>query len=280
VQEKISKAFSTEVFNIMLDYHIHTKFCGHASGEMDEYVQAARRQPLREMGFADHLPMLKWAQPGYAMGFETLPEYIRLVQHLQCQYPDFPIKLGIEADYYSPDEEQATKDLLAQYPFDYVYGSVHFLDGWAIDDPRYMQKWEEQDVNRVYEQYFTVLQQAIRSGIFDIIAHFDLPKKFGYKPTRDLSGPIERTVKCCQECGVAVEINTAGLRKPVKEMYPAPQILRLLKHYEVPIVLGSDAHRPAEVGQDFELARTVAEGFGYTAVAVFEQRKIVGAYPL
>lgn len=264
----------------MSDYHIHTKLCGHASGEMDAYVQFALTQPLREIGFADHLPMLKWAHPEYAMAFETLPEYVRNVQRLQRAYPQLPIKLGIEADYYSAAECQATKALLAAYPFDYVYGSVHFIDAWAIDDPRRLSEWDAQDVNAVYARYFALLEQAARSGLFDILAHFDLPKKFGHRPTQDLSGLIAQTLRGVKDSGAAVEINTAGLRKPVKEIYPAPAIMRLLKKYEIPIVLGSDAHAPAEVGQDFALARTMLKELGHAEVVIFEQRRLVGTYPL
>jgi histidinol-phosphatase (PHP family) len=260
----------------MLDYHIHTKLCNHASGEMEEYVRYALTQPLQEIGFADHLPMLKWAKSEYAMTFEQLPYYVSEVQRMQETYPDLRIKLGIEADYYSPEEEQATRKLLAQYPFDYVYGSVHFVDDWAIDDPRNMHHWEEQGTDKVYIEYFARLQQAARSGLFDIISHTDLAKNFGLHPAKDISHLLEETVRVYQESGVAVEVNTSGLRKPVKEIYPSRQILRLLKDYEIPIVFGSDAHAPDEVGEDFAFARHIAKECGYKELVSLEQRQIVG----
>jgi histidinol-phosphatase (PHP family) len=275
--------FLTKELNLytqMLDYHIHTKFCGHASGEMQEYVKYALTQPLWEIGFADHLPMLKWGKPEYAMTFKQLPEYVREVQRLQKDYPTLRIKLGIEADYYSPEDERATRKVLDQYPFDYVYGSVHFIDNWALDDPRNMHHWNALDVNTIYERYFAKLRQAARSGLFDIISHPDLVKKFGHRPTKDVSGMIENTIRCYKDSSVAVEINTSGLRKPVKEIYPAPQIIQLLKCYDVPIVFGSDAHKPQEVGRDFAFAKNAAQKFGFTKLAIFEQRKIVGTYPL
>lgn len=264
----------------MVDYHIHTKFCGHASGELEDYASHALTQPLEEIGFADHLPMLKWGKPDYAMPFAQLPEYIREVQRIQQDFPMLRVKLGIEADYYSSDEEDATKTLLRQYPFDYVYGSVHFIDGWAIDDPRNMHRWDELGVDVVYERYFAQLQQAARSGLFDIISHSDVVKKFGHRPTKDLSRLIEDTVRSYKEHNMVVEINTSGLRKPVKEMYPAPQMIRLLKRYEVPIVFGSDAHLPQDVGKDFAFAKQVVEEFGFTELVIFEQRKIVDRYLL
>ena len=264
----------------MVDYHIHTKLCGHASGEMEEYVQQALTRSLQEIGFSDHLPMLKWAHPEYAMSFEQLPYYVSEVHRLRQAYPEIQIKLGIEADYYSEEEEQATRDLLAQYPFDYVYGSVHFVDDWAIDDPGNMHRWDAFGVDTVYERYFQQLQHAARSGLFDIISHSDLAKKFGHRPTTDFSSLIEETVRCYKEAGVAVEINSSGLRKPVKEIYPAPQIVQLLHIYEVPIVLGSDAHTPEDVGKDFDLSRELARSCGYRETVIFEQRNIVGTFPL
>ncbi len=264
----------------MLDYHIHTTYCGHASGELEDYVRHALTQPLQEIGFADHLPMLKWARPEYAMSFPQLPHYVQEVQQLRQRFPALRIKLGIEADYYSPAEEHETEELLRQYPFDYVYGSVHFLDGWAIDDPRNMHCWDEMGVDAVFERYFHQLQQAARSGLFDIISHPDVVKKFGHRPGKDFSALIEDTIKCCKEANVAVEINTSGLRKPVHEIYPAPQMIRLLHHYDVPIVFGSDAHSPEEVGKDFAFARKTAKECGMQELVIFQQRTIDGAIPL
>ncbi len=264
----------------MLDYHIHTKYCGHASGALEEYVQHALTQPLREIGFADHLPMLKWARPEYAMSFAQLPHYIDEVQQLQQRFPSLHIKLGIEADYYSPEEENATQELLQQYPFDYVYGSVHFIDDWAIDDPRNTHRWDELGVDTIYERYFLLLQQTARSGLFDIISHTDVVKKFGYRPSTDFSALIEETIKCYKETGMVVEINTSGLRKPVQEMYPSPQIIRLLQQYDVPVVFGSDAHSPEDVGKDFAFARKIVRDAGIRELVVFEQRTIRGTIPL
>ena len=264
----------------MLDYHIHTKYCNHAVGEVTEYAAYAAGLPLKEIGFSDHLPMLKWAVPEYAMSFEQLPDYIRDVQHAREQFPELRIKLGIEADYYSPEEEDATRALLQQYPFDYVYGSVHFVDDWAIDDPRNIKRWEEKGVDAVYEGYFRRLQQAARSGLFDIITHTDLAKKFGHRPTNDISALLDETVQAYKESGVAVEINTSGLRKPVKEIYPSPQLLRLLRHYDIPIVFGSDAHHPQEVGKDFAETKQQVKEFGFTELLVFERRERVGTCPL
>lgn len=264
----------------MVDYHIHTKLCGHASGDMEEYVTQAIQCELQEIGFADHLPMIKWAQPEYAMNFEQLPHYIEAVHHVQHAYPQLSIKLGIEADYYSPAEEPEIGNLLAQYPFDYVYGSVHFVDEWAIDDARNLHRWNELGIDHVYTRYFATLQQAARSNLFDIISHSDLVKKFGHQPSTDMMALIEETVRVYKNQGIAVEINSSGLRRPVREIYPAPSIIRLLKAYDVPIVFGSDAHTPEEVGQDFAYMRRLVKECGHRELVMFAQRKIVDTYVL
>lgn len=264
----------------MRDYHIHTHLCGHACGTPEAYVQTAIERGLEEIGFNDHLPMLKYWRPDYSMALAQLPGYIRQVHELQHQHADISIKLGIEADYYTPAEEPATRALLAQYPFDYVYGSVHFLDDWAFDDPMRVAEWETHDVNDVYERYFVILEQAVRSQLFDILGHMDLVKKFGHRPTCDVRDAVEHVVRACQDTGMAIEINTAGLRKPVKEIYPAPEILELIRQYHVPIVLGSDAHAPHEVGSDFERARALLHAHNLTETVVFAGRKIVGVSPL
>jgi histidinol-phosphatase (PHP family) len=264
----------------MVDYHIHTHLCGHACGTMAAYVQTAIDNGLTEMGFADHLPMLKWWQPDYSMTPEQLPEYVRQVHALQRQFPEISIKLGIEADYYSQSEEAATRTLLEQYPFDYVYGSVHFLDSWAFDDPERVAEWDSHDVNEVYRRYFTLVEQAVRSELFDVLGHMDLVKKFGHRPSQEMAGPIEQVVKACRDTGMAIEINTAGLRKPVKEIYPSPAILQLIRQYQIPIVLGSDAHAPHEVAYHFDDVRTMLHTYGFTHIVKFAAREIVEECPL
>ncbi len=264
----------------MRDYHIHTQLCGHACGTPEAYVWSALEHGLEEIGFNDHLPMLKYWQPDYSMAPEQLPEYVEQVHELQRRFPEISIKLGIEADYYASSEESATRELLARHPFDYVYGSVHFLDDWAFDHPERAAEWDERDVNAVYERYFAVLEQAVHSKLFDILAHLDLVKTFGHRPTRDIGTAVERVLQACRDTGTAIEVNTAGLRKPVQEIYPAPDILRRIQHYGIPIVLGSDAHAPHEVACNFDVACVLLPRYGLTETAIFTARKIVGTSPL
>lgn len=259
-----------------VDYHIHTRRCGHAAGEMEEYVQEAQRKGLREIGFSDHIPMYFFPpeerDPGIAMPEEELPRYVADIRKLQERFAPFPVKLGIEADY-TPGKEEVLKALLGQYDFDYVLGSIHFLDGWGFDNSIYIEEYQRRDIDAVYEQYFQTLEQAASSGIFDSLAHPDLIKKFGFRPAGDISYLYEQTVKTIAGADICVEVNLAGLRVPVAEIYPALPFLRLCYQFRVPVTLGSDAHKPEQVGAGFESAVQLLKAVGYNEVAIFNGRK-------
>lgn len=263
----------------MIDYHIHTKLCGHATGEMEQYVERAIAIGLNEIGFSDHLPFVDFEQPGFAMTLSQLPLYVQKVYELRKKFPNITIRLGIEVDFF-PHLERKIAELLAQYQFDYVYGSVHFIDNWSFDSPYALPEWNLADVDSVYEQYIGLLHQAAGSGLFDIIAHCDLVKIHGFRPTRDIIPQWESLIKFFKETGLATEINTSGLRKPVGEIYPSEEILKLINKYEIPIVFGSDAHRPQDVGRDFDKAMRLALKHGIHSFAQFTGRKIVNTLSL
>lgn len=264
----------------LTDYHIHTRRCGHAAGEMEEYIEAAIQRGLREIGFSDHLPLVTHRDPELTMGEEELPRYVEDVLRLQDKYRSvLPIKLGVEADFI-PGYEEQTLRLLEPYDWDYVIGSVHIISEWEFDDPRRIGEWDDRDVDDVYRCYFDLLRRSAESGLFDIIAHPDLVKKFGHRPQADLREEIERTAETFRKAGVTVEINTSGLRKPVGEMYPAYSIVEVLQQHAVPWVIGSDAHRPEEVGQDFNRAVAWATQAGCRETMVFAGRRVVNRLPL
>ena len=252
------------------DYHTHTARCGHASGLPAEYVQAARAQGLFNIGIADHLPLLPQYDPRLTMRLADLPDYVAEVQELKAQFPGY-VLLGIEADY-RPQTVSEVSDLLGAYPFDYVIGSVHFLEDWAFDDPRNLAEYTDRDIDEVWVQYLELVGDAAESGQFTILGHLDLVKKFGYRPTRTLDKELSRLVERISKAGTLVEINTAGLHKPVGEAYPDPDILRRLFEAGVPITFGSDAHLPEHVGRDFAHATELARAAGYTSFAALEEQ--------
>lgn len=257
-----------------VDYHMHTPLCGHAIGEPYEYAETAIKNGLEEIGFSDHAPMVHYEDPKVTMNIKQLPTYYKMMEDVRkrCQ-GKLRVKIGIEADFI-PGYEQKTKALLDDYPYDYVIGSVHFIKNWGFDDPDTRETWDQIDVNRVYRDYYDLLRQSAQSGLFDIMGHVDLVKKFGHRASEDMTEEVKKTAEVFKKCGVAVEINTSGLRKPVKEMYPATWILKIYCSEGVPLTFGSDAHDPKDVGRDFSLALKAAKEAGYKEYLVFKERKI------
>jgi histidinol-phosphatase (PHP family) len=259
---------------MLLDYHVHTALCGHAVGEMSEYVRMAARKGLEEMGFNDHAPTFHVQDPELAMGFDQLPDYVNRVRELQKKHTRPRIRLGVEADFV-PGYEEDLRSLLEQYDFDYVYGSVHIIADWRFDDTRlYPDHYRGREPAESSRDYFALVRQAAESGLFDVLGHLDLIKKFAHWPLETGDGILERTVAAIAEAGVCVEVNTSGLRKPCREIYPSQAILALCRRYDVPVTLGSDAHHPREVGMDLDRAVETLKSVGYDQIAAFEGRKM------
>jgi histidinol-phosphatase (PHP family) len=264
------------MLNYLADYHMHTTRCGHAVGSMEAYVEHALRMGLREIGFSDHIPMYWLPEErrdrGIAMPMAELEAYVTDVLRLRERYPEIPIRLGLEADFI-PGQEEALQRVLAPYPWDYVIGSVHFIGDWDFDNPAKVNRFAEWDIDDLYGKFFTLEMMAAESGLFDILAHIDLVKKFGHRASRDL-GPVYNAVAdVIARAGVAIELSTAGLRKPVREYYPAPDLLRACQERDVPLVISSDAHAPTEVGWGFADAARHAVEVGWRQVAFFEGRR-------
>ena len=261
------------MMKIFGDYHMHTPLCGHAIGLPWEYAEQAMKVGLKEIGFSDHAPLVSHADPKITMSREQLPLYHSMIEDVKKRYQKLNIKVGIEADFL-PGFEADTKRILDGYPYDFVIGSVHFIRRWGFDDPAERAQWNEADVNTVYRNYYELLRQSARSKLFDVMAHVDLVKKFGNRPTEDITDEVRKTAKAFKESGVAVEINTSGLRKPVKEMYPSLSNLEIYCQSGVPLTFGSDAHDPRDVGKDFDKGLALAKKAGYTEYVIFKKRKI------
>jgi len=252
---------------------MHTPLCGHAVGEPSEYVEQAVKVGLSEIGFSDHAPLVSHADARYTMNFAQLPVYHEMIHQTQARYKNFTIKLGIEADFI-PGFEKKTQQILSSYPYDFVIGSVHFIDRWAFDDPDEKIKWRDKDIDTVYKDYYKLLRQSAESGLYDIMGHVDLVKKFGHRAAGDFTEEIERTAAVFKKSSVVVEINTSGLRKPVQEIYPSLSALKIYSKAGVPITFSSDSHDPKDVGRDYDKAAELAKQAGYSEYVVFKKRKV------
>ena len=254
---------------------MHTPLCGHAVGEPEAYVEQALKVGLSEIGFSDHAPLVSHEDPRYTMNHGQLALYHAMIEEVQKKYGNFSIKLGLEADFI-PGFETNTRAILSGYPYDFVIGSIHFIDAWAFDDPDPSQKvkWKEKNIDEVYRDYYKLLRLSAISGLYDIMGHVDLVKKFGYRPAEDLTDEVRETAKVFKETGVVIEINTSGLRKPVREIYPSLEALKIYREENVPITFSSDSHDPADVGRDYDRAAVLAKEAGYTEYCVFKKRKV------
>lgn len=259
---------------------MHTALCGHATGSLAEYVEHAIKLGFKEIGFSDHAPMVHERLPGVTMDFRQLSLYHRLIDEVKEKYgSQISIKYALEADFI-PGFEAKTKEIIEGYPYDYIIGSVHYVNGFAVDDPVTIERWKTVDINQVWRDYFNLLRLSAQSGMFNTIGHCDLPKKFGHRPSVDMTDEVKKTAKVFKDSGVVVEINTSGLRKPVKEMYPSPAHLKIYCEAGVPLTFGSDAHTPGDVGKNFKEAVELAKSAGYSEYVTFNQRKIENRFPL
>jgi histidinol-phosphatase (PHP family) len=233
------------------DYHVHTARCGHAGGEMREYVLTALGKGLAEIAFTDHIPLYflpgEDPDPTIAMTRAELPGYVEEVRTLKEEFAGrIDVLLGLEADY-AEGHEAALEEILRVHDWDVVLGSVHWVAGGWIDGPGSARRHETEGTENLWREYYRLLAKAVRSGLFDVLTHFDLPKKFGHRMPADVRDAQDAAVAAARDAGVAIEVSSAGLRKAVGEEYPAPSLLRKLVGAGVPIVLSSDAHAPAEV---------------------------------
>ena len=259
----------------LIDYHIHTALCGHAAGEMADYAAAAARKGLREIGFADHFPLRLLGFDPLAkvtMEAEELDCYVEAVRRLARSQQQLVVKLGIEVDYL-PGKEEELRDILSRYPFDYVIGSIHFIDGWDFTHPAQTAGYKTRDLGALYCRYFDLVAEACRSGLFDIIGHVDVIKKFGFFPEEDLEPYWQKTAAVLKETGICLELNTAGKEAPAGEFYPRRRLLELCSEQGVAVTLGSDAHAPEQVGRFFPEARALLRDAGYREVALFSGRR-------
>lgn len=255
------------------DYHLHTPLCRHATGEPAEYARRALALGFTEIGFSDHSPMRSDDFDNWRMYDRQLDEYVAGVRRVQKDFPQLTIRLALEVDYL-PGGEDWIRELAARHPWDYFIGSVHYVsDSWAIDDPQKLSEWKHRNADEVWATYFERLTMAAASGLFEIIGHADLPKKFGHRPPPDWPALCETFLDAAKKTGCAIELNTAGLRKDCREIYPSRPILELAFRKGVPITFGSDAHAPGEVGMNFAEASRLARAVGYTESCRFTRRK-------
>jgi histidinol-phosphatase (PHP family) len=259
------------------DYHVHTFRCGHAGGASRDFVRRAIEVGLAEIAFTDHIPLYFLApdarDPSLAMREDQLDGYVEEVLGLRKEFEGvIAVRLGLEADYAEGFEDDLAR-WLARAPWDLVLGSVHWVAGGWIDAPGSAARFEREGTEALYREYYRLLGKAAQSRLFDVLTHFDLPKKHGHRPPPEIADAESAAIAAARAAGCAVEISSAGLRKPAREMYPSPRLLTRIVEAGVPVTFSSDAHAPAEVGWGY--AKTVPQAWscGVRDFVTFDQRR-------
>jgi histidinol-phosphatase (PHP family) len=268
---------------MLTDYHVHlrpddpdtpaSRFFTQENAE--RYREAAAERGITELGVSEHIHRFQqsleiWDHPWWQQNaFDDVDEYCRFVRE------ETDLRLGIEADFV-PGREDRTANFLDAREWDYVVGSVHFLRDQAVDMPGDWDIWRSGDPEKVWNRYFDTLGEAAATGMFDILAHPDLVKVWGGErpaPSGDLRRFYERAMDGIAAADVAIEVSTAGLRKPVGELYPARGFLEMCLEAGKPVALSSDAHLPEHLGYGYDQALEWLGEIGVTELAVFEGRR-------
>lgn len=259
----------------LADCHMHTELCGHACGTPEDVFRAVSEKGLIGAVMTEHLPLKPELDPEgiYSMRGEVDLLYVAELRDLRFDWDGADLVIGAEADWLSADPEwtRVSVESARKQGVEVILGSIHFLDGWAFDDPAYMGEWEHRNVDKVWEDYFTEWAQAARSGLFDVMAHADLVKKFGYRATNERE-LVHEAARVAAEAGVLIEVSTAGWRKPVGEQYPSVEFIKACVEHGVNFTLGSDAHAPSEVGYEFDRAADLLQSLGVEKIA-YPQRE-------
>ena len=255
-----------------VDLHNHTKLCNHANGTVEEYIQRAIELGIDQYGFSDHAPMN--FDPKYRMDISQKKLYEKWVLDAKEKYQDqIKILLAYEVDYL----EGYILDEVLNSKVDYLIGSVHFLKNknlmWGFDNPEFIGVYKSKDIDTIWLEYFDAIKAMAKTQLFDIVGHFDLIKVFKFLPKKDIRILAQDALKQIKKSNMILEINPAGLRKPIGETYPSRQLLELAYEMNIDITFGSDAHEVEQVGFKYDEVLSLAKEVGYTKCVSFEQRE-------
>ncbi|CAM3982830.1 histidinol-phosphatase HisJ [Arcobacter cloacae] len=261
-----------------VDLHNHTILCNHATGSVDEYIQKAIELGIDQYGFSDHAPMNY--DPKYRMDISQRQIYENWVLEAKEKYKDkIKILLAYEVDYL----DGYLLDEILNAKVDYLIGSVHFLknksDMWGFDNPEFIGIYQSKDIDTIWIEYFDAIKSMAKTGLFDIVGHLDLIKVFKFLPKKDVRLIAKDALLEIKKSNMILEINPAGLRKPINETYPSKLLLEQAYELGINITFGSDAHGVEQVGFKYEEAVALAKEIGYKNCVTFQSRdKIVVSF--
>lgn len=270
------------------DYHVHLENYGLTRDSVLRLADTALTRGVTEIGITEHA--YRFAQcreiypednvwihdpPSGARQAWDLDAYVRLLE--SARDDGLPLKMAMEWDY-CPGREAELERLIRGFNWDLTLGAVHWLPGrnggwWGFDISEHADEWQQRSVEEIYTEYFRLLADAIQTGLFDIIAHPDVVKVFGHRPDIDPASLYDELAATMAAAGTCAEISTAGWRKRVGELYPAPGLLAALRAEGVPVVISSDAHVAEHIGYEFAKAEAIVRDAGYTTRCVYTRRQ-------
>ena len=276
---------------VLTDYHLHLQpdgieprseaaprwqsDGGHLSAAwIGRYVERARSRAVTQIALTDHVHRFReareWVDNEWWQGeaTEDVDAYVEGVA--AAREAGLPVLVGVEMDWLPKRQEEIARFLEGR-PFDIVLGSVHWIEELAVDHPDY-PAWDRHPPESVWSAYLAELVAAAESGLYDVLAHPDLPKVFGSRLPPSMAGDLQAAVEAIAATGVAIECSSAGLRKPIGELYPDPDLLAAFHRAGVPATLSSDAHAPEDVARDYPTAVAALKGAGYTTITTFRGR--------
>ncbi|MFX1276207.1 MAG: histidinol-phosphatase HisJ [Promethearchaeota archaeon] len=271
------------------DWHTHSALCRHATGTLEDYVKSGIQRGLETIAFNDHFPYEFYSgienvpYQEYSMSLDEIDYYLSTARELKKKYEKrINIKIGFEIEFIDDQVNSLNLHLnKVKSEIDFIFGSVHVLNSrkglWPMDDSRFVEVFEEIGIDEVYQLFYQHLRKMIQSKAFDfdIVSHFDLPKKFNKIPNdkEQFWEEVAKTLELIKHRNLTMEINTSGFRKDVKEQYPSTDIIKMMYKLEIPILLGSDAHAPEEVGWEFNKMILIIKDIGYNQLAHYSKRK-------
>ncbi len=274
----------------MIDYHMHVEnyypfgrtpdTMPKGDDPMDtirQFIHAARVADVSEIAITEHIYHFTVARDivdkpwSDDKCFYDMDEYVTLLQNAQQE--GYPVKVGIEMDYVE-GKETVIERVIDGYPFDFVLGSVHWIDEWGFDLSEHRDEWNRRTVDDAYRDYFRLLGQAVQTGFFDSMSHPDLIKVMGHMPVMDMTAVYAELAELVAgQDGLCVEISSAGLRKPVGRIYPERPLMDAFATLGIPITTASDAHFAEDIGKDFDQVEALARSCGYRQVMSFSKRQ-------
>lgn len=256
-----------------MDYHLHTKRCKHAEGEMIEFIEAAIERGIAWLGFADHAPTQDCFDLAHRMTWNEFENYAAEVDLLRDRFPEIRILLGVEADIY-PGFEDSLSSLKQNFPIDYTIGSVHYVQNQLLFHMNHNLSISNRDLFCLKE-YCNLLHMGIMSGLIDIIGHLDLIKYIFPENSMTVYSALSALLPIMAEREIAVEFNTSGYRKKLQRPFPDPLIVKHLAASKILMCLGSDAHRVHEVGLYFKESLQLLKDAGYRAFLTHPDQRLM-----